>query len=69
MTDLDQQTLGRHDADIANLKSTIATMAEDVHAMRKAMDEMRGGWKVAIWISGIIGGAISLLASHFWSGK
>lgn len=69
MTDLDQQTLGRHAEAIENLKVSISTMAEDVHAMRKAMDEMRGGWKVAIWISGVIGGLISLLASHFWSGK
>lgn len=68
MTDLDQQ-IGRHEADIANLKGTIASMAEDVHAMRKTMDEMRGGWKVAIWISGVIGGLIALLASHFWPAK
>ena len=68
MTDEAQQ-LGRHEEAIANLKVTFDKMAEDVHAMRKAMDEMRGGWKVAIWISGVIGGIIALLVNHFWGPK
>lgn len=69
MTDTDAQQLGRHEAQIANLEKALDQMAADVHAIRKAMDEMRGGWKVAIWISGVIGGLVTLIASHFWGSK
>ena len=69
MTDTDAQQLGRHEAQIANLEKALDQMAADVHAIRKAMDEMRGGWKVAIWISGVIGGMVTLVVSHFWGSK
>lgn len=69
MTDIDAQQIGRHEAQIANLEKALDQVANDVHAIRKAMDEMRGGWKVAIWISGVIGGMVTLIVSHFWGGK
>ena len=66
-----QRTLGAHDADIANLKKSVEKIAEDVSAIRSAVDQGTGGWKALMWIvsvSGAIGGALGWAASHFRGG-
>ena len=61
--------LGQHEAKIENLERVIEKMGTDIHAMRQTMDELRGAWKLAIWISGVFGAAIALLLNHFWGPK
>ena len=65
----DAQQLGRHEAKIENLEHLIQQISADVHAMRTSIDQMRGGWKVAIWIAGVIGAAVGIIANHFWGPK
>lgn len=61
--------LGQHEAKIENLERVIEKMGQDVHAMRTAMDELRGAWKLAIWISGVLGAVLALVINHFWGPK
>ena len=65
----DAQQLGRHEAKIENLEHLIEQISSDVHSMRTSMDQMKGGWKVAIWISGIIGSLLGILIARFWGSK
>ena len=65
----DAQQLGRHEAKIENLENLIQQIGADVHAMRTSIDQMKGGWKVAIWIAGVIGTIIGFVANHFWGPK
>ena len=48
MTDDVQRDLGRHDAEIKNLQRSVEEMAEDVHAIKEMMAEMRGGKKAVV---------------------
>jgi hypothetical protein len=56
--------LGRHDAEIGQLKDDMRSMKEDVHEIKMMMSEARGGWKVILLISGMsatIGALLSKL--------
>ncbi len=45
--------IGRHDAEIGQLKDDMRTMKDDVHEIKMMMSEAKGGWKVILLISGI----------------
>jgi hypothetical protein len=72
MDSLSQRDIGRMEADIDNLKITVATMSEDVKAIRKMLDEARGGTKILLWsvgaVSGGIGAGIVKLIATFKGG-
>lgn len=61
-----QRAIGAHDADIENLKRSMAEIAGDVKAIRTKMDEASGGWRTIMWLAGVagtMGGAIGWLLS------
>ena len=53
---------------VAHLESVIETMATDIHAIRQAVTEARGGWKTLValgTIASTLGGFATWLVSHF----
>lgn len=61
------QMLGEHGARLNSLEKTLDSVSTDVHAIRKAMDEFRGAWRVAIWAAGILGSVITFVVTHVLS--
>lgn len=68
MSDTDvQRTLGAHDADIKNIKDRVEKIDANVDAIRSAVDQGKGGWKVIMWlgsVSGAMGGLIGWFAAN-----
>lgn len=50
--DIDRD-LGKHDAEISQLKDDMSTLKDDVHDIKIMMSEARGGWKVIMMIAGL----------------
>jgi hypothetical protein len=51
--------LGRHDAEIDNLKNEVHAMREDLSEIKKMLSEAQGGWKVMMAVSGLIAAVAS----------
>ena len=70
MSDEVQRDLGRHDAKIADLESKVVDMAEDVHAIKEMLAELRGGKKAVVILASAAataGAAVSWFASFLHS--
>ena len=58
--------LGRHDAQIEQLKEDMHAMKRDVHEIKMILSEARGGWKTLMMVGGIaaaVGAGVSKLAA------
>ena len=63
MSDVDRE-IGRHDADIENLKTEMKAVREDLDDIKKILEQTRGGWKVLLAVAataGTVGAALSKL--------
>ncbi len=45
--------LGRHDAEIGNIKEDLATVKTDVSEIKRMLAEARGGWKMLMAVGGL----------------
>jgi hypothetical protein len=45
--------LGRHDAEIGNLKKEVHAMREDLSEIKQMLSEAKGGWRVLMAVSGL----------------
>lgn len=45
--------LGRHDAEISQLKDDVADIKDDVRIIRETLATARGGWKTLLLVAGI----------------
>lgn len=63
--------LGRHDAEISQLKDDMRELKEDVHEIKLMLSEARGGWRVIMLIAGVAGtiGAILSQLVPMWFKK
>lgn len=60
--------LGRHDAQIEQLKQDMHAMKQDVHEIKMILSEAKGGWKTLMMVGGIaaaVGAGVSKLATMF----
>jgi hypothetical protein len=60
------ETMGRHGAEITQLRGDVAEMRADLRAIRETLAEARGGWKaimVVAGFSGTLGAALMKLAT------
>lgn len=60
--------LGRHDAEISQLKEDMRSLKDDVHEIKILLSEAKGGWRVLLLIAGAAGAFGAMIASYF-SGK
>jgi hypothetical protein len=70
-----ERELGEHSVAIEHMQQDMDRLIVEVNGMKikidkidKALDEIRGGWKVLIWIAAGVGGTISWVVTH-WFGK
>jgi len=61
MAEIDRD-LGRHDAEIAHIKSDLDEVKQDVHEIKMMLAEARGGWKTLMAVAGFAGVCGALLA-------
>ena len=54
MAEIDRD-LGRHDAEISQLKDDMRALKEDVHEIKLMLSEAKGGWRVIMLIAGVAG--------------
>jgi len=45
--------LGRHDAEIDNLKAEVHAMRKDLSEIKAMLSEAKGGWRVLMAVSGL----------------
>lgn len=45
--------LGRHDAEISNLKAEVHAMRVDLSEIKQMLSEAKGGWRVLMAVSGL----------------
>lgn len=70
MADDAQRELGRHAAEIEALKRDLAELRVDVKAIRRMLDEARGGWKTLLLVAGAAGAVGAALAKvPWWPGR
>lgn len=53
---------------VQHLEATIQTMADDLHAIRQAVTEAKGGWKTLVALGTIasgFGGFVTWVLTHF----
>jgi len=67
-----ERELGEHAVAIEHMQRDIDDLMRDMKDVKqkidkidKAMDEIRGGWKVIIWIAAGIGAFISYIVAHW----
>jgi len=53
--------LGRHDAEIENLKDEVHAMRGDLSEIKQILSEAKGGWKVMMAVSGFVATAASVM--------
>lgn len=61
--------LGRHDAQIEQLKADMSEVKSDVHEIKMMLSEARGGWRTLMLVGGIaatVGALVAKLAT--WLG-
>ena len=52
---------------VANLEDTIKIMAQDIHTIKEAITEAKGGWKTLValgTIASALGGVVTWMLSH-----
>ena len=64
-----EHALGRHEAHIDSMKAAqqaqavdIATIKDDIHAIREMLAEAKGGWRTLMWVAGAAGATGAVLA-------
>lgn len=60
--------LGRHDAQIEQLKDDMQAVKSDVHEIKLMLSEARGGWKTLMMVAGFaaaVGAGMTKLAALF----
>ena len=60
-------TLGKHDADIAVLKTEVAGLRTDIKQVLAILNEAKGGWKTVALIAGVSSTATVVLGKFFMS--
>lgn len=63
-----QRDLGRHEAQIEQLREDMSSVKADVHTIKEILSEAKGGWKTLLLVAGVAGSAgaiISKLSSIF----
>ena len=67
-----ERELGEHSVAIEHMQQDIDDLMKDMKDVKtkidkidKAMDEIKGGWKVILWIAAGVGGAISYIVTHW----
>lgn len=58
-----QRDLGRMEAEIKSINSTLGEVKDDMREIRRSFDEMKGGTKFLMTAAAGIGGVISLIIS------
>lgn len=63
MTDIARE-IGRHDADIDNLKTNVQAIRKDLDEIKELLAQTRGGWRVLLAVgmsAGTVGAALAKL--------
>ena len=67
-----ERELGEHSVAIEHMQQDIDKIINDMEDMRhkvdkmdKTLDEIKGGWKVLIWIAAGVGGVVSYIMTHW----
>lgn len=63
MTDIARE-IGRHDADIDNLKTNVQAIRKDLDEIKELLEQTRGGWRVLLAIgmsAGTVGATLAKL--------
>lgn len=50
-----ERDIGRHDAEIDQLKNDMKDVKKDVHDIKAMLQEARGGWKTLLLLAGMSG--------------
>ena len=68
-----ERELGEHSVAIDHMQQDIDDLMKDMKDVKakidkidKAMDEIKGGWKVILWIAAGVGGVISYVVTHWF---
>lgn len=61
MSEIDPREFGRLEAEVKSLQKTMESMADDLRAVRSALDAAGGGWRVLV-VVGAVSGAITATA-------
>lgn len=61
------KAIGHLQAEVQNLKTAVLAMAKDVTAIRKTLDEARGGSLMFLWMASASSGIIGAAIVRFWS--
>lgn len=56
---------GKMESQLETLNHEMRELKNDVRTIRDDFAQVRGGWRVLIGLSAVIGGAVSWLAQHF----
>lgn len=65
MTDI-ARDIGRHDADIDNLKANVDAIRRDLDEIKRLLEQTRGGWRVLMGVgatAGALGAALAKMVS------
>lgn len=54
--------------DVENIRADIAAVKRDVQAIKEQLATVAGAWRVAVWIAGVLGMVLGVLARS-WFGK
>jgi hypothetical protein len=60
-----ERDIGRHDADIENLKSNVQAIKVDLDEIKAILQQTRGGWRVLLGVATAAGAAGAGLAKFF----
>lgn len=67
MEPIDPRDFGKMESQVAQLVKDMDEMKANVQAMRNLMEQSKGGWRVLVFLGGIvgtIGGVIGWFISH-----
>jgi hypothetical protein len=60
-----ERDIGRHDADIDNLKKNVEAIRTDLDDIKAILEQTRGGWRVLLSVATVAGAAGAGLAKFF----
>lgn len=63
-TDINPRDFGKMEAELAAMKLAVAENSADLKAIRAALQEARGGWKVALAGAGFAGAIASWIVQY-----
>ena len=68
-----ERELAEHGVEIKHIQTDVDTLMEDMNELKKRLDaiestlnEIKGGWKVFIFIAGIASAAVSWMVTHWF---